>query len=239
MAPLTYAAWMDAAEEEYRRLDVLLRDLSAREWALPTDCEGWAVRDVVAHLVGAAESCASLRELLRQARLGRRLAPDAATLVDAINALQVAERAQVPADRLVADLATAGTCRLRTQRRVPAAVRRVPLPFGPPLGVRPLGYLLGCIYTRDAWLHRVDLSRATGRRMELTPGHDGAIVGDVVAEWVTLHDEPFLLELDGPAGGTWQRGTTGEHLRLDAVEFCRMLSGRVPATGLLAHPVPF
>jgi hypothetical protein len=60
-----------------------------------------------------------------------------------------------------------------------------------------------------------------------------------VADWATRHQQPFTLELTGPAGGTFTAGTGGEHLRIDAVEFCRTLSGRVPGTGLLATPVAF
>ena len=50
------------------------------------------------------------------------------------------------------------------------------------------------------------------------------------------------LELTGPAGGSYaqQADAAGvERLSLDAVEFCRTLAGRVPATGLLAVVVPF
>ena len=51
--------------------------------------------------------------------------------------------------------------------------------------------------------------------------------------------EPFTLVLTGPAGGTYSGGTGGEELTCDAVEFCRILSGRGTGTGLLAQPVPF
>ena len=48
-----------------------------------------------------------------------------------------------------------------------------------------------------------------------------------------------LLPPVGPAGGTWSAGTSGPLLSLDAVGFCRALSGRGPRDGLLAVPVPF
>src|SRR3954466_2991513 len=70
-----HSDWMAAATEEYRRLGALLAELSDEEWRRPTDCSQWDVREVVAHLVGAAASGASMRELLHQARLGRRLRP--------------------------------------------------------------------------------------------------------------------------------------------------------------------
>ena len=113
------------------------------------------------------------------------------------------------------------------------------MPFGPPLGTRPIGYLTDRIYTRDAWMHRVDIARATGRELVLTPEHDGRIVADVVAEWARVHGQPYRLTLTGPAGGTWSAGADGEEITLDAIEFCRILSGRAPGEGLLAHEVPF
>jgi hypothetical protein len=112
------------------------------------------------------------------------------------------------------------------------------VPFGPPLGTKPLGYLMDCIYTRDAWMHRIDISRCTGRALRLTADHDGRIVADVVAEWARGHGQPYRLTLSGPAGGSWSNGD-GEAHALDAVEFCRIVSGRAPGSGLLAHEVPF
>jgi uncharacterized protein (TIGR03083 family) len=156
-----------------------------------------------------------------------------------MTAVQVQERAGVPPAQLVHDLANVAVRAVRARRRIPGLVRAVPIPFGPPLGTRPLGYLMGCIYTRDAWMHRIDLARATGRPLRLTADHDGRIVADVVAEWAGTHGQPFTLTLTGPAGGRFSRGTDGEAITVDAIEFCRILSGRATGTGLLVHEVPF
>jgi uncharacterized protein (TIGR03083 family) len=155
-----------------------------------------------------------------------------------MNAVQVQERADADPARLRSDLATSGARGVRRRSGLPAALRALPVPFGPPLGTKPLGYLMGCIYTRDAWMHRVDITRATGRALELTADHDGRIVADVVAEWARGHGQPYRLTLTGPAGDSWSHGD-GEALTLDAIEFCRIVSGRAPGTGLLAHAVPF
>jgi hypothetical protein len=45
--------------------------------------------------------------------------------------------------------------------------------------------------------------------------------------------------LTGPAGGAWTSGDGGALIEADAVEFCRVLSGRGQADGLLAIHVPF
>jgi uncharacterized protein (TIGR03083 family) len=235
---LQHSDWMALATEEYRRLGGLLADVGDEDWRRPTDCDEWTVHEMVAHLVGAAESTARVRELIRQARLGRRMRPGAPG-VDGMNAVQVADRTDATPSDLRAGLADAGARGVRARTRLPALLRAMPLPFGPPLGTRPLGYLMDRIYTRDAWMHRIDLARATERPLELTAGHDGRIVADVVAEWAGAHRQPYRLTLTGPAGGTWSRGTDGEQVTLDAVEFCRIVSGRAPGSGLLAHAVPF
>jgi uncharacterized protein (TIGR03083 family) len=236
---MRHADWMAAAAEEYRRLDDLLAELDDdADWTRPTDCSEWDVRQVVAHLVGAAESNARVRELVRQAWLGRKARPGAPG-VDGINAVQVDERADVPPAQLRRDLADAGRRGVRARTRLPGPLRALRLPFGPPLGVRSLGYLMDRIYTRDAWMHRVDIARTTGRPLVLTPDHDGRIVADVVAEWARTHSRPYSLVLTGPAGGTWTAGTGGEAISMDAVEFCRVMSGREAGSDLLATTVPF
>ena len=236
--PMRHADWMTAAQESYRRLGVLLAELSDEDWHRPTDCTAWTVHDVVAHVAGEAESTARLPELVRQAWHGRRLR-DGGPLVDGINAVQVRDRSDAGPDELRRELADAAARGVRARRRLPAPLRALPLPFGPPLGTKPLGYLMDRIYTRDVWMHRIDIARATGRPVELTDDHDGRIVADVVAEWARVHRQPYRLTLTGPAGGSWSQGTGGEELSLDAVEFCRVMSGRATGAGLLRHTVPF
>jgi hypothetical protein len=75
-------------------------------------------------------------------------------------------------------------------------------------------------------MHRIDISRATGRSPVLTAEHDGVLVADVVTEWAQRHGEACVLTLTGPAGGHWTFGAGGRDITQDAVEFCRGLSGR-------------
>src|SRR3954452_8328408 len=104
---MRHSDWMAAATEEYHRLVALLDELSDEEWRRPTDCSEWDVRELVAHVVGAAEAGASIRELVHQARRGRRARPGEPG-VDGMNAVQVQERADADPARLRDDLATAG-----------------------------------------------------------------------------------------------------------------------------------
>jgi hypothetical protein len=126
---------------------------------------------------------------------------------------------------------------------VPAPVRALPvLPIGSALGVhigwQPLAYLFDMGFTRDVWMHRMDVARATGTPPELTAAHDGRIVADLVAEWSRRHGEPFTLTLTGPAGGQFAGGGGGEPQTVDAVEFARILSGRAEGPGVLRHKLP-
>jgi hypothetical protein len=74
--------------------------------------------------------------------------------------------------------------------------------------------------------------------MQPTPEHDGRIVADIVAEWASIHGQPFELVLEGPAGGKFAQGSDGEQVEIDAIEFVRVLSGRLPGSGILANPLP-
>jgi hypothetical protein len=102
-----------------------------------------------------------------------------------------------------------------------------------------LGYLTETILTRDPWMHRLDISAATGVKPTHTPEHDGVIVDDIVHEWAERHGKPVSLRLDGPAGGSWEFGSGGPVIELDAVEFCRQISARSTPSGLTETQVPF
>lgn len=136
------------------------------------------------------------------------------------------------------------------RRRTPSLLRRVSIGDQPvdETGAQTekwtLGYLIDVILTRDTWMHRSDIATATGRSMTLTAEHDGVLVADIAAEWAGRHGQPVTLTLTGLAGGTWTFGGGGAagdppQLELDAVEFCRILSGRGSGAGLLATRVPF
>ena len=219
------------AATEYERFLAVLRDQGPGDWSRPTECTAWDVRTMAAHVLGMTEMAASVRETARQ----NRLAGKAGGGIDALTALQVREHAHLDGDAIVADLEAAAPRALRGRRRLSRVAGRVKLPEEQVVGAERewwrIGFLLDVILTRDVWMHRVDISRATGRDVQLTPDHDGVLVADVVAEWAQRHGRPYRLRLTGPAGG--------EEIELDAVEFCRVLSGRGPGSGLLSQQVPF
>lgn len=237
--PIDRDEMVGLATTEYERLLTLFRELEPAEWDRPTVCDGWSVKDMVAHLLGAAEANASLVENARQLLRGRgRVRDDGRPLVDGINDVQVDDRRHLSPAELVERLAAVAPRAVRGRRRTPPPLRRVPVPgpLGDPIT---LGFLVDVVYTRDQWMHRVDVSRATDRELVLTGAHDGRIVADIVRDWAAAHGEAFELELTGPAGGHYHQGTGGPELTVDAVELCLAVSGRSEAAGLLAVPVVF
>jgi uncharacterized protein (TIGR03083 family) len=231
---------MRLAATEYQRFTDLLRTLRPADWTKPTDCPGWDVRAMAAHALGMVEMAASIRENNRQAKLARRRG---GVFIDALNSVQVDERQHMTPEQITSRFAVRAPKAARGRRRAPGVIRRRVMPERQQVGGRDeawtTGYLIDTILTRDPWMHRADIARATGAAHVLTADHDGVLVADVAAEWAARHGQPYTLHLTGPAGGTWASGEGGPLIETDAVEFCRLLSGRGHADGLLAVQVPF
>lgn len=228
------------ALEEFARFAAGCASLDVDDWARPTDCAGWDVRAVALHILGSAEAQASTRELIHQFRRGLPLNKqiDSHHWVDGINELQLRDRAQLTNAELVDQLAAIGPKAVKGRWHTPPPIRWMPVPFGPPVGVKPLKYLLDVGFTRDVWMHRIDVAVAIGRPPQVTAEHDGRLVADIIAEWAGIHRQPFTLAATGTAGGGYRQGDDGEHVDIDAIELCRVLAGRAPGTGVLANPLP-
>ena len=238
--PLGHAEAMTLAAGEFAATLALLGSLDAGDWSRPTVCPLWTVRDMAGHMLGMAEAQASIRQFAHDFRAANRSKGDG-PMIDAMTATQVRERADLSAAAVVERFAAVAPRAVRARRRVPSLMRNaVRIKQDPPFDAERwrYGYLVDTIFTRDPWIHRVDISRAIGRQPALTREHDGRIVEDVVAEWAQRHGRPFSLTLTGPTGGSWHQGG-GEHLQMDALDFCWTLAGRMPGAGLLTTPVPF
>jgi uncharacterized protein (TIGR03083 family) len=238
--PLARPEALAVAGEEYARYLDQLRSLADRDWQRETECPPWTVQDMAAHVLGQTESVASIRETAHQQRAAKR---ERGFRLDGVNAIQVRERAGLAPGEIIGRLSAAAPASIRARRRHPGLMRRIRISAEPQKGMSErwsFAYLMDVIYTRDTWMHRMDTARAADVEAALTPEHDGRIVADVVADWARRHGRPFELELAGPAGGSYRSGTSGERLKLDAVEFCRRLSGRdAGGEGLLATFTPF
>lgn len=246
--PLTRAVAIELGRVEYHRFVDALEKLSADDWARQTDCEAWTVRDLAGHLAGSMQTQTTLRNVIReQLAVKRRVKTSGESEVDAMTALQVESVAGLDTPALIDQMRSTADAAAAGRKRPPALMCRVvkiPVDLGSIKEKWTLGYLLGTIFTRDTWLHRVaDLPRAVDSHPVLDAEHDGLIVADIVAEWARRHGRPVELTLTGPAGGHFTHGDVDAEtprLELDAIEFCRMLSERAePTDDLLATPVPF
>ena len=240
-AALDHDVAMRLAATEYDRVVAMFEVLQPEHWQMPTECPGWDVRAMAGHMLGMTQMAASIPETARQqSAAGKDAKRSGAASIDALTALQVRKNAHLSTDELIQEMRKVGPKAARTRRRTPAFIRNRKLPEVQAVdGVDEwwtIGFLLDVILTRDPFLHRIDISRATGVAMQATADHEGLIVDDLVREWAERHGQPFSLELSGPAGGSW--GSGGELIALDTVEYCRTLSGRERKAGLLATQVP-
>jgi uncharacterized protein (TIGR03083 family) len=234
---------MQLAATEYARCAELLAGLEPEHWSAPTVNTGWTVRDTAGHMLGMVQMMSSLPQLAGQMSTSMREArkAKAPVSIDHLTALQVRRNAGLSTAELVERWQALMPKAVRGRRRMPGVLLRRAMPEAQLVGGRlerwTFGYLVDVILTRDPFMHRLDICAATGLDPQVTPEHDGRLVDDVVREWAQRHGQPCTLHLTGPAGGVWDAG--GERITLDALEFCRIVSGRGEATGLLTTAVPF
>jgi len=179
--------------------------LSDHEWELPSDCAGWTVRDVVAHMGG------SLHGVLDPSYM-----PQGGSLDDpeAMMELGVAERRTWSTEQVIEEyaLATGQALDVFTSFQEPPIADTM-IPMGK-LGTHPMS-ILPATFLFDHYCHlRVDVLAPLGPIDRPEPPRDEARLRPTV-EWMIAGlpamcedelaavDRPFVLELDGPGGGTW------------------------------------
>ena len=215
--------------EAFDRLLQLLASLHPDDWSKPTACTAWDVKDMVAHQAGGYLSGVSYREMFRQyTQIPKRgQLPE-----DAINELQVGERKSKTPAELITELKQVGSIAIHNWAHGFNAIKwiAVPHPVGGFMSVR---YLMWVTHSRDTWMHRLDICRATNRPFEQTPEHDGRIVELVVLDVAKklknkLGGRAITLVLTGIAGGRWQigSGVPVAEMEMDALDFNIFVSGR-------------
>ena len=213
----------------FDRLMALLEQLNEDEWHLPTACTAWDVRQMVAHQAGGYASGTGYGEMIRQYTA----IPRKGELIeDVINRRQVGERARRTPAELIAELRQVGPVAIEKwayQFRLLKPVA-VPHPVGGWLSVR---HLMWVIHSRDTWMHRLDICRATGRPFEQTAEHDGRIVALVMRDVAVqlgskLGGRGLRFDLSGVAGGRFRvgEGEVSATLQMDALDFNIWASGR-------------
>lgn len=204
---------IDALRAERHEALALARSLSGHEWAAASDCPGWRVQDVFAHM-----GC-----VFRQV-----VDPSSLTAADpdhteARQNIFVAQRRDWTPEQVVADyedISTRGIDLLATVQDPPVAETLMPLGD---LGSHPL-HLVANALVFDHYCHlRKDVLTPNGPiergqlpddALRLQPTIEWMLAGlpqTCAAALTPVVDRPFVLRLDGPGGGAWtlQRGVEG------------------------------
>ncbi|MHB8329360.1 MAG: maleylpyruvate isomerase family mycothiol-dependent enzyme [Acidimicrobiales bacterium] len=152
-----------ALAEEWEAVVTLGAALGPDEWALPSECPGWTVRDIVSHMVGTERSL-----------LGETPPPSPPPLphvrndMGASNEAWVAARRSMPGPEVLAEFRDVTAQRLDQLRSWPA--ERFDEVGPSPVGQVPYREFMH-VRVMDCWVHEQDIRVATGR-----PGHnDGPI----------------------------------------------------------------
>jgi len=95
-------------------------------------------------------------------------------MIDALTAKQVADHADLSTDDLIARVDEIGPRAARWRAKASWVFRKMPMKeeVGDKTETWKMAFLLDTILTRDPWMHRIDIARATGRDVELTAEHD-------------------------------------------------------------------
>lgn len=224
--PLNRAENQALMVSQYDALFDLLRSLAPDEWDAVTDCDPWTVKDIAAHLIGWGAAFTSPAEYARQLVARRRFKEQLGDTTDAQNQVQVEMRKHLSPQELLRDLEEV-LPRFRRVRNVFGYAGKVlPLYLPGLLGFTNVSYLMMTIFNRDAFMHRVDIARATGRDLVLG-GPEARLLEDVAVDWSRRVGAAARLHLTGPAGGEYLVGTAPRaDLSVDAVAFARVLAGR-------------
>jgi len=142
-------AWRQSADD----IQELCAGLSAEEWALPTDCPGWTVQDVVAHLAHL--------ECVLATGDDAELGDQSHAVASAYTELGVGERRGRDSQELLDELQAAVEKRAKTLQ---------PLPDDPnataditPGGIKWSWNTLLSNRALDMWVHEQDIRRAIGK----------------------------------------------------------------------------
>lgn len=243
VAPLKHDEAMQMSTEELRRFQALIESLDEDDWDQQTACSLWTVKDIVAHQAAHVVGFTSLGSFLGQLKpsLLRPYLKQGMGMLDAWNQSQVDLRREYSPQQLIAEINDHVAASLRGRDRIPGFVRGITLPAPGLDQPRSMGYVFDLIYTRDMWMHRMDICHATGRDMPMDSDHDQRMVALIVRDLAQkavkgVSGRTALLDLSGPAGGCYRIGSDTQAqttLKMDIPTFGLLTSGRVKAANLL------
>jgi uncharacterized protein (TIGR03083 family) len=224
------------ADEAYRLISIelerfisLVESLDSDDWGMPTACSAWTVRDILAHQAGGYASGTSYAEMMRQYS---RLPKQGQLPEDATNDFQLSMRSGKTPAELIDELKLVGPIAAKKWAYHFRFVKPLTIPHRT-AGLLSLRHLIWVIHSRDTWMHRLDISRATGRKFEQTADQDGRIAALVMLDVATaltrkLDGRSIAFDLTGIAGGNWiiGNGEIAATIQMDTLDFNIFASGR-------------
>jgi uncharacterized protein (TIGR03083 family) len=219
-------------QTSFERFMKVIESLNADDWTKPTACTDWNVHDIVAHQAGGFVSGTNYKEMIRIIRLYTSKVRPGRLPEDTVNTFQVKERADKSPTELIAELRQAGPIAIQNWAYRFRLIK--PIVTSHPIGgVKSLRYFLWIIHSRDTWMHRLDICRATGHHFEQTREHDGRINELVVLDLAQslknkVGKRALNLVLTGTTGGAWKIGQTEPEatIEMDMLNFNIYASGR-------------
>jgi uncharacterized protein (TIGR03083 family) len=202
---MTVAA-VEALRADHQALSALAGTFTAEEWAAPSACDGWAVRDVLVHM----------NQLFRQLVDPSSLPPgDPSGLTERTMDVWVEARRDQPTDEVLADYRALGGQAVAFLATIQDQDN--PLDLGD-LGTHPL-HLVANAFSFDHYTHiRADLLGPEGPLDRPAPPTDEAHLA-AAADWIVAGipqmspaaiTAPIDLVLTGPGGRTVRFGGAGE-----------------------------
>jgi uncharacterized protein (TIGR03083 family) len=226
------------AQTELSRLLTLLESLDVEDWGKPTACTEWNIRDMTAHQAGAYASGTGYGELIHQYTA---VLKPGQLAEDAINKRQLADRAAKSPAELIAEIRQHGATAVHNWAYGFRLFKPLGIPH-PATGWLGMRYLMLVVHSRDTWIHRLDICRATDRPFEQTIPHDSRINALVVRDLARLlqrklDGKAIALELTGIAGGSWRLGSgdPAATIRMDTLDFNIYASGRYSYEQAVSH----
>jgi uncharacterized protein (TIGR03083 family) len=185
--------WRESAEA----ILALAATLDDTDWARPTDCPGWDVKDVMAHL-------AHLETALCSSEQTTYVATGATEVTSAFTEFGIAARRDRTAAEVTAEFAAAVELRIKQLANLPQDPS-APAPVTPG-GIAWSWDTLLRNRAIDVWVHEQDIRRATGRRGGL------ASIGAQIAVMTFSLAMPYVIGklVRPPAKSTVRWEVTGE-----------------------------
>jgi uncharacterized protein (TIGR03083 family) len=162
----------NALGETWGALAAVCFELSDNEWALPTECPGWDVKDQLSHLIGIERAIMGEPVPEWDGPLGDHVKNDFA----ATNELFVAVRRALPGPTVQAEFVEVTTTRLAQLDALTAAGWAEP--GWSPVGEVPRAEFM-VVRVYDSWVHEQDVRMALDR-----PGGDGNLASAIALDRV-------------------------------------------------------